>query len=336
MNRAIGAAGLAVGMVVVTAGAAFGQSAATPLSFEVASIKPAAPPVDGRLMVRMGGDPGRLDYNNVSIKDLIRQAYGVKDYQISGPDWMASTRFDVVAKLPADTPRSKVPEMLQALLAERFKVTIHRETKELPMYALVVGKNGPKMKESEVDPNAPPPGGGPGPGGPSANGGPPMAGGGGGRSGDLPAVRMGKDGTPQFAPGPGRGPMMLMNGRGHLSAKMMNMDGLVNMLARQLDRPVVDQTGLKGNYDFDLDYTPDEGQRMGMPGMPPPPPGGGGTGGGGTGGGEAHVPSASNPEANGVSLFTAVQSQLGLKLDAKKGAVELIVVDRVEKIPTEN
>jgi uncharacterized protein (TIGR03435 family) len=315
-------------MIVAAACTAFGQSAATPLSFEVASIKPAAPPVDGRLMIRMGGDPGRLDYNNVSLKDLIRQAYGVKDYQISGPDWMASTRFDVVAKLPADTPRSKVPEMLQALLAERFKVTIHRETKELPMYALVVGKNGPKMKESEVDPNAPPPDGGPGPGGPSANGGPGPAGGAAGGG-----VRMSKDGTPQFAPGPARGPMMMMNGRGHVSAKMMNMDSLVNLLARQLDRPVVDQTGLKGNYDFDLDYTPDEGQRgMGfIAGVPPPPPGGGAPG-----GGEGHVPSASNPDANGVSLLTAVQSQLGLKLDARKGAVELIVVDNVEKIPTEN
>jgi uncharacterized protein (TIGR03435 family) len=96
---------------------------------------------------------------------------------------------------------------------------------------------------------------------------------------------------------------------------MMNMDGLVNMLARQLDRPVVDQTGLKGNYDFDLDYTPDEGQRMLPAGVPPPPPP---PGGGASGGGEGHFPSASNPDANGVSLFTALQSQLGLKLDAKK------------------
>ena len=120
--------------------------------------------------------------------------------------------------------------------------------------------------------------------------------------------------------------MMMMNGRGHLSAKMMNMGGLVDMLARQLDRPVIDQTGLKGNYDFDLDYTPDEGQRMGIPGMPLPPPQ--------PGGGEAHPPG--NPEANGVSLFTAVQSQLGLKLEARKGPVELIVVDHMEKTPTEN
>jgi uncharacterized protein (TIGR03435 family) len=324
MIRVTVAAGMAAGIAVATACAAFGQSAATPLSFEVASIKPATPPLDGRLLIRMGGDPGRLDYNNVSLKDMIRQAFGVQDYQISGPDWIASTRFDVVAKLPADTPRSKVPEMLQSLLAERFKVEIHRETKELPMYALVVGKNGPKMKESEAAPNVPPPDGGPGPGGRGA-----ASGAAAGPAGD--GVRMGRDGTPQFAPGPGRGPMMLMNGRGHLQAKMMNMAGLVDMLARQVGRPVVDQTGLKGNYDFDLDYTPDEGQRMMPAGMPPPPPGGGAPG-----AGEGHVPSASNPEANGVSLFTALQSQLGLKLDAKKGPVELIVIDHIEKTPTEN
>jgi uncharacterized protein (TIGR03435 family) len=322
------------GLILVIAGVCggFGQSTTTPLSFEVASIKPVAPPVDGRLMIRMGGDPGRLNWTNVSLGDMIRRAYEVKDYQISGPDWIASTRFDVVAKLPADTPTSKVPEMLQSLLAERFKLTIHRETKELPMYALVVGKNGAKMKESEVDPNVPPPGGAPGipgagPGGPPVNAGPgPMAGG----RGDAPGggIRIGKDGAPQFAPGRGRGPMMMMNGRGHLSAKMMNVSGLVDMLARQLDRPVIDQTGLKGNYDFDLDYTPDENQRMGIPGLPPPPPQ--------PGGGEIHAPGASNPEANGVSLFTAVQSQLGLKLEARKGPIELIVVDHLEKIPTEN
>jgi len=303
MIRAIAGGCLAVAIAC----GAFAQSASTPLSFEVASIKPSAPPVDGRLMVRLGGDPGRLDYSNVSIKELIRQAYGVKDYQISGPDFLASTRFDVLAKLPPDTPRSKVPEMLQALLAERFKLTIHRETKDLPMYALVVGKNGSKMRESEpLDPNAPPPGSGPGPDGPP---------------------RIGKDGMPQFPPGAARGPMMMMNGRGHLNAKMMGMSGLVNMLSNQLDRPVLDETGLKGNYDFTLDWTPDESQRPNfIPGLPPPPPGAG----------EGHAPSASNPEANGVSLFTAVQSQLGLKLDAKKGPVELIVVDHVEKTPTEN
>src|ERR1035437_1678640 len=147
---------VAAAMAVATACAAFGQSTATPLKFEVASIKPATPSPDGRLMIRERVGPGRLDYSSVSLKTMIQRACEVQDYQISGPDWMASTRFDVVAKLPADSPRSGIPEMLRALLADRFKLAVHRETKELPMYALVVGKNGPKMKESEFDPTTPP------------------------------------------------------------------------------------------------------------------------------------------------------------------------------------
>ena len=147
MIRAIGVTGLAV----ATACAACGQSAATQLSFEVASIKP-----NDSGMTRMRGDAGRLDYSSVSLKLIIQRAYGVQLYQVSGPDWMASTRFDVVAKLPAGAKQFNVPEMLQSLLAERFKVAIHRETRELPIYALVVGKNGPKMKESVVVANTPP------------------------------------------------------------------------------------------------------------------------------------------------------------------------------------
>src|SRR5947209_7412353 len=131
---------------------AFGQTPATPPAFEVASIKAAAPPVNGRMMIRMAGDPGRVDYANVSLRDVIRIAYGVKEYQVSGPDWISATRFDILAKLPEGAPREEVPQMLQTLLAERFKLTVHRETKEHSMYALVVGKNGPKLKPAEADP----------------------------------------------------------------------------------------------------------------------------------------------------------------------------------------
>jgi uncharacterized protein (TIGR03435 family) len=180
------------------------------------------------------------------------------------------------------------------------------------MYALVVGKNGPKMKASEIEPNAPA-GGGPG------NGGPPPP----------PPIRMGKDGMPQL-PGGGRGPMIMMRGRGHVTAKMMSVPVLVDFLAGSVDRPVVDQTGLKGTYDFNLDFTPDESTRMPMPAgvlPPPPPPPGVGEGGG--------LHGAENPD-NGFSLFAALQAQLGLKLEPKKGPVELIVIDRVEKAPTEN
>ena len=111
----------------------------------------------------------------------------------------------------------------------------------------------------------------------------------------------------------------------------MNMASLANLLGALVRSPVVDQTGLKGNYDFDLDYAPDEGPPMSPAGVPPPPPVGGAPG-----GGEGNVPSAGAPDISGVSIFTAVQSQLGLKLDTKKGPMELIVVDHIEKTPTEN
>jgi uncharacterized protein (TIGR03435 family) len=324
-------------VVAAMACAAFGQSAGTPPHFEVASIKPAAPPPDGRFMIRERIGPGRLDYTSVSLKAMIQRACGVQDFQVSGPDWMASARFDVVAKLPAGTPSSKVPEMLRSLLAERFKVATHRETRELPTYALVVGKNGPKMKESEVEPDTPSPDAGPRNGGLAANGGPEVN-----RRADAAggAVRMSQEGTEQFAPGLDCGPRgetevragwMMNKGPGHMQGHSMNMASVTNMLAALLGRPVVDQTGLKGNYDFDLAYTP-EGQPMTLAGVPPPQPPGAGA----PVGGEGRVPSASDPDVNGVSLFTAVQSQLGLKLDTKKGPVEVIVVDHVEKTPTEN
>ncbi len=101
-------------MAVSTACAAFGQSAGTPLHFEVVSIKPAPPPVDGGYKVRMRSDPGRMEYSSFSLKAIIQRACEVQDFQISGPDWMALTRFDVVAKPPADTPKSRVPEMLRS------------------------------------------------------------------------------------------------------------------------------------------------------------------------------------------------------------------------------
>ncbi|MCU1238831.1 MAG: hypothetical protein JWP63_6798 [Candidatus Solibacter sp.] len=210
--------------------------------------------MDGGYQVRMRNAPGRLDYSSVSLKAIIERAWEVRDFQISGPEWMASTRFDVVAKLPADTPRSKIPEMLRTLLAERFQMTAHRETRELPVYALVAGKNGPKMKMVEADSTASPSG------------------------------------------------WVINQGPGRMQGLAMNMASVANMLSARLGRLVVDQTGLKGNYDFDLEYVPDGGP----------------------------------PDADGVTLFSAVQSQLGLKLEAGKGPVELIVVDHVEKIPTEN
>ncbi len=118
------------------------------MAFEVASVKPAAPQPPGQFRISMGGDPGRVDYQGVSLKILIERAYQIKSYQVTGPDWLDSERFDVVAKLPDGAKPEDVPKMLQTLLAERFKLTVHREQKTLPVYALGVGKNGPKLQKS--------------------------------------------------------------------------------------------------------------------------------------------------------------------------------------------
>ncbi len=251
------------------------------LVFEVASIKPAAPQPPGRFQISMGGDPGRINYTSVSLKNLIERAYSMKSYQVSGPDWMDSERFDVTAKLPDGAKQSDVPVMLQTLLAERFKLTIHREQKSMPLYAVVVGKSGVKMPKVEAEAAAGPNGG---------------------------AIRM----------------QMGMKGR-QLSGNV-TIDGLAGMLSRMLDRPVIDMTELKDTYDMKLEWTPDdrEGGMMGgikMAGVPA---------------GDHPPASESSDSPSAPSLFAAVQEQLGLKLDPRKGQVDVVVVDSVEKSPTQN
>jgi len=139
--------------LVLTSCAVFAQPA-----FEVASVKAAPPLTGGHMMIGMGNDPGRVNYTNVSLRDVLPRAYGVKRYQIAGPSWLDSERFDIVAKVPENTPKEQIPAMLQTLLAERFKLKVHREQKELPIYALVVGKNGPKLEKAEDDGQGPGPG----------------------------------------------------------------------------------------------------------------------------------------------------------------------------------
>jgi uncharacterized protein (TIGR03435 family) len=289
-------------------------------------------------MVRMGGDPGRIDWVNVSLRDMVRSAYGVKDYQVVAPDWMNSARFDVQAKYPPDTPREIQNVMMQNLLAERFGVKIHKESKEVPVYNLLVAKGGPKLKKAEENPTMfmEGPGGPGGPAGPGTvdrradgPGGPPAGGSAGGARVGGPSVSgpggPGKPGDGGPRPGPGM-VMMRMGGPGnmHMTAKSMTMQSLADMLARQVGKPVLDQTGVTGNYDIDLEFKPEEGMGV-MRGMPMPMPGGGGPGPGHEGNAET-----------GASIFTALQDQLGLRLEAKKGPVETVVVDQANKTPTEN
>lgn len=300
--------------VLFACSAAIGQAADGP-EFEVASVKPAAPPSPGtgmRVMSRGGpgtDDPGQVTYTNLTLKNFIMTAYGVKTYQISGPVWLDTERYDIIAKIPPGTTKEQFALMLQNLLGERFKLSLHHETKDLPLYELVVAKNGPKLKPWVEDPNAPPP--------PSP--------------GDAPRpMQMGKDGRPIVPPGAVMMSVSMTNGaqRMRMTTSKQSLPRLAEMLANQLGRPVVDKTGLTGEYDYSLEFSPEGlggGMLAGLPPPPPPPPGAGG-------------PSTAGPASDqeSPSLLTAVQEQLGLKLESKKGPLDLLVIDRADKTPTEN
>jgi uncharacterized protein (TIGR03435 family) len=159
-----------------------------------------------------------------------------------------------------------------------------------------------------------------------------------------PKLKEAEDSGPVAPPPPGGGPFLggghgiVQMGLGHLTAKRMTISGFAELLSRQMDRPVLDQTELKGNYDFSLEWTPDERQRMAFPGGPGgPPPGPGGTSPGpGVGERALHVGASEGASPSGPTIFAALQEQLGLKMEAKKRSVEILVIDHVEKSPTEN
>jgi uncharacterized protein (TIGR03435 family) len=273
--------------------AAFGQQPPEKIAFEVASIKPAQPMPMGRMRIGMNADAGMLRYTNVTLKDCIRNAYRVKDFQVQGPDPIESARFDIVAKLPAGSSPDQIPEMLQALLADRFKLTLHRDTKEHAIYALVVGKGGAKLKPAQIAADeAAAPGGNSGRGGMARN-----------------AV------------------VMQMDGAGaHLKAPSATLATLAEMISRFSERPVVDMTGIQGLYDFDLVFSPENmrGMRMGG-GMPPP----------GEGGHPAPDGQTEAPAERAGSIYDSVQ-RYGLKLEPRKAPMEVLIVDHIEKTPTEN
>jgi uncharacterized protein (TIGR03435 family) len=127
-------------------GLALAQQPTDKPAFEVASIKPFDPDSSRQMWTGMSVDAGMVRYTNIFLKPCIRTAYRVRDFQIEGPKWMDDARFEITAKLAAGAPQSQIPEMLQALLAERFKLSLRRDMREQSLYALVVGKDGPKLK----------------------------------------------------------------------------------------------------------------------------------------------------------------------------------------------
>jgi uncharacterized protein (TIGR03435 family) len=329
--------------LALTAVAAFAQ---TKPSFEVATIKPAQPmdptkmiaalQSGGKMPVGANISNGRAEYLYLDLKTLMTYAYGVKPYQITGPDWMATTRFDILAKMPEGSTKDDAPKMLQSLLEDRFKLTTHRASAEHPVLALVVGKNGPKLKASAekpvaIDESAPLKPGEmkmDGPEGPVRT------------KIDISTgsaqIDMGLKGKMSYKMNPATQSM-------HLDFSMTTMDGFADMMTQLMTqlgggagtRQIVDMTGIKGNYDASLEIGLAEIMAMaksaGM-NIPTGVPGGAAPGGAGAAG---NVPVASDPTGGGTSVTDAVQS-MGLKLESRKAMVDQFIVDHVEKAPTEN
>ncbi|MGB9455525.1 MAG: TIGR03435 family protein [Bryobacteraceae bacterium] len=301
-------------------------------AFEVATIKPARMPtaadvMNGKMHVGMKTDAARVDIGFMSLTDLIGIAYDVKSYQISGPDWMGGMgeRFDILAKMPEGATKEQVPAMLQALLADRFKLAIHRESKERPVYALVVGKGGPKMKESPAD--------APVPAAAKSDAAPGDAGADAAPAKDAePQIKFHRDsdgsGTATVHTPEGNTKMSYGPNGMHLEMEKVTMPKLAEALSRFVDRPVVDKTELKGNYQVALDLTMADlmsaarSAGMAMPGAVP------------VSGDVGKLPSDAASDPSG-SIFKSV-TQLGLKLEPRKAPLDRIVVDHIEKTPTEN
>jgi uncharacterized protein (TIGR03435 family) len=224
--------------------------------FEAASVKPSKANTNSS---NTHSDQGRFTATNVSLHRLITTAYDLKDYQLEGPDWLSSERFDVVAKYPEALPKDRekylaaLNAMLQKMLAERFKLAVRHEQKILPVFGLVIAKNGIKFKQV-----------------------------------------------------PDSDSHNSNNNNNHYTGTCVSMTMFAEFLARRMDRPVLDMTGLKGFYDLTLEWTPDA----------------------------ATAPAADLPTLPELPL--AVQEQLGLRLESRKAPIPIVIVDHVERVPTEN
>lgn len=274
--------GFAICACLVACGAGFAQPAPEKPSFEVASIKPSDPNPSNAMWIGMSADRAMVTYTNITLKDCIRAAYRVRDFQIAGPDWIAKTRFEITAKLARDASPDQIPEMMQTLLAERFKLDLRRDTKEQSVYALTVGPGGPRLKPSER------------------------------KAEDRLPTAVGTDGKPRPAM------MMAFSPAGVvLTAPSANLASFVELMSRFTARPVVDMTGLEGQYEFKLTFAPET--------MPA-----------GFGIDGASGPQGPSTSAEpGPSVFAAVK-QYGLRLEARKAPVEMLTVEHAEKTPTEN
>jgi uncharacterized protein (TIGR03435 family) len=236
--------------------------------FEVASIRLHTGPLIVSGGINISGS--RVSIPASTVSELIASAYDLKDYELEGvAEWMRSDRYDIAAEAPAGRVPTveQAKRMLQALLAERFHLKVHQETRDKPVYALIiaksVGKNGLRMKENPAG------------------------------SGVVKFNRQGRDVTLVFMGTP--------------------IDSLINQFPRMpgIDRPVLDETGLTGKYDFQFSLTDVQlGMRVEQNGIPA-------------------------ADADSATVFTALQDQLGLKLEPRKAPIQVFVVDHVDR-PSEN
>jgi uncharacterized protein (TIGR03435 family) len=245
--------------VVIASTPPLSQTTAKNAAFEAASVKP-GDPYDSRVGFHLQPG-GRLSTTNTPLKMLIGYAYDANNRIMGGPNWLDSATFNIEAKADSATPFPSGPDgearmrlMLQSLLSERFKLSVHWDNKDEQIYELVIAKGGPKLKEPDATAKTP---------------------------------RM------QVA-------------SGHFIGTSEPLSLLARNLSQRLGRSVVDKTGLTGNYDFELTYTPDPGQN-GVVGQPVADP-------------------------NSPSIFVALEEQLGLKLQATKARVQVLVIDSVQKL----
>ena len=241
----------------------FAQVAGPP-AFEAASVKPSNPDASDK-RISFQTNPGGVRIMNEQLNFLIPYAWKIAVYQVTGgPAWFDSSKYDIVARAPDGPSEEQLRSMLQTLLVQRFGLKFHREQREMPVYALVSGKDGPKF---QVEKRAP-------------------------QDGD------GKVGA----------------GRGQARGHMVSSSVFAQTLSLFLGRPVLDQTGIDGLFNFDLKWAPDETERQLGP-----------------------APSIEiNSSDQLPSLFAALQEQLGLRLVGQKKSVEMFVIDHIEQTPIEN
>jgi uncharacterized protein (TIGR03435 family) len=265
--------------------------------FEVASIRPVGDQPANQVTAGLHIDGSQVRITSLSMKDYISLAYRMRLNQIAGPDWIGSVRFDIAAKLPDGASQDDVLGMLQVLLTERFQIKMHREMKEFSVYALGVAKTGLKLTPSVTEDEI--------------------------KKADRGAINVAAGGSGAgVAINFGQGAYLAL-GEKSMEIKKLDMPTIADMLTRFLDRTVVDQTNLKGGYDLELGLTPEDRLTMLIrsavtAGVVLPPQA------------LALLDGASND-----SLSEALK-KVGLTLEAQKAPLEVLVIDQIQKTPTEN